>query len=50
VGSAIRSPWDHLRKTKRDEKVFAALKARFPDRYRQLMEQYMRSLKQTGNE
>jgi len=30
--------------------VFAALKARFPERYRQLMEQYMRSLKKTGNE
>jgi hypothetical protein len=30
--------------------VFAALKAKFPARYRQLMEQYMRSLKQAGNE
>ncbi len=39
-----------MRKTKRDEKVFAAMKAKFPARYQKLMEQYFRSLKNDKNE
>lgn len=44
-GTNQRSPWDHLRKTKRDDKVFSAVKSKFPARYQKLMEQYFRSLK-----
>jgi len=44
-----RTPWDHLRDKKRESKAFAALKARFPARYQELVEQYYRNL-QEGDE
>lgn len=39
-----KTPWDHLRNKKREEKAFAALKTQFPARYQRLVEQYFRSL------
>ena len=39
-----KTPWDHLRNKQREEKAFAALKAKFPNRYQRLVEQYFRSL------
>jgi len=44
-----RSPWGELRGRDR-EKVFAALKGQFPGRYRQLIEQYYRSLQEEEGE
>jgi tetratricopeptide (TPR) repeat protein len=44
-----RSPWGELRGKDR-ERVFAALKGQFPGRYRQLIEQYYRSLQEEEGE
>ena len=41
-----RSPWDHLRDKQRDARALAAIKEKYPARYRQLIEQYYRSLQE----
>lgn len=41
-----RTPWDHLRDKKRDAKALAAIKEKYPARYRALIEQYYRSLQE----
>ena len=41
-----KTPWDHLRNKQREEKAFAALKAKFPNRYQRLVEQYFRSFQE----
>jgi tetratricopeptide (TPR) repeat protein len=41
-----RSPWGDLRKKERMEKTFAALKAKFPARYKQLIQQYYKSFQE----
>ena len=41
-----RSPWGDLRKKERLEKTFAALKAKFPARYKQLIQQYYKSFQE----
>ena len=42
--SASRTPWGKVRDADREAKAFAALKAKFPGRYKELIEQYYRSL------
>ena len=42
----VRTPWDHLRDKKRDAKALAAIKEKYPARYRALIEQYYRSLQE----
>ena len=44
--NAQRTPWDHLRDKKRDAKALAAIKEKYPARYRALIEQYYRSLQE----
>lgn len=44
--NAERTPWDHVRDKKRDAKALAAIKEKYPARYRALIEQYYRSLQE----
>ncbi len=41
-----RTPWDHLRNKQRDARALAAIKEKYPARYRELIEQYYRSLQE----
>jgi hypothetical protein len=45
-----RAPWADLRNKAREDETFTALKDRFPARYRQLIEQYYRSLQEETEE
>lgn len=45
-----RTPWDDLVKKNRNPRTFAALKAKFPARYQQLVEQYYRSFQEDTEE
>lgn len=45
-----RTPWDQLRDKKRDAKALAAIKDKYPARYRALIEQYYKSLQEEGDE
>lgn len=44
-----RTPWDHLRDKKRDAKALAAIKDKYPARYRALIEQYYKSLQEESD-
>jgi hypothetical protein len=46
VGGGSTTTWADLRNKARESRVFAALKTRFPARYRQLVEQYYQSLQE----
>ena len=50
VRGGARIEWADMRNKARNEKAFAALKSRFPARYRQLIEQYYRSLQEKSEE
>ncbi len=45
-----RSPWADMRNKAREDETFAAMKDRLPARYRQLVEQYYRSLQEETEE
>jgi hypothetical protein len=45
-----RTPWADLRNRAREDETFSALKGRFPARYRQLVEQYYRTLQEEGED
>ena len=47
---AEATPWDHVRDKKRDAKALAAIKEKYPARYRALIEQYYRSLQEEAGE
>ena len=42
--TASRTPWGKVRNAEREAEAFAALKKKFPGRYKELVEQYYRSL------
>ena len=45
-----RTPWDQLRDKKRDAKALAAIKDKYPARYRALIEQYYKSLQEEADQ
>ena len=44
------TPWADLRNKAREDETFTAMKTKFPARYRQLIEQYYRSLQEEAEE
>lgn len=49
-GEGAAASWADLRNKAREDRAFNAMKARFPARYRELVEQYYRSLQEETEE